>query len=164
MRLSKKNVLLILLITCSALISCGNKQSLVRKTLLGDWVIDSIYYHGQNALHCPYLNMLSFYEDSINIPPIRDCNNIVKASKIEFGEWEIIKGDKKAICLQIDSKNYLFKGTYKMTFEIGLNPRGIKVLKMMLKSDDTEMICGKNWYIVDAKNQADVDELIEMTK
>ena len=136
----------------------GCKHNLLETGINREWSFDSIVYEKEDVMYCMNLNMLIFKDNGeVELPSIFDDCSIFPKSEIIYGEWKIIKKNKK-IFLKIESKNKAFNDTYRLIF------KKQKITGMLLAILESEKMKIKmSCALIPKGNENYIDHLVSLT-
>lgn len=158
----KKNIFAILMLLMFS--SCTKHQK-VASAIEGWWTMDTIIYKNYNIRNCLGDNSLFFHFDKKSQFPVAEnkCGNIITGSFDSSGDIKLtnsnLENDTIPFRLTINTKNQLFSGVYKISFDKDSENH---LLKMELLSDKLYIVCRKGLFNYD-ENVDLVNELEKIT-
>ena len=156
---------IIFAIVMMLMFSACTKHQKITSAIEGWWTIDTIVYKNYNIRTCLGDNSLFFYFNKKSHFPAAEnkCGSVITSSFDNTGDIALtnspLENDTIPFRLTINTKNQLFSGVYKISFDKDSENH---LLKMELLSDKLYIVCRKGLFNYD-ENVDLVNELEKIT-
>lgn len=135
----KNTVLIISLVVFTLFNSC---KPVIKKSISGKWVVETIAYNNVLINECLLLNLMTFDRNkTCELPIVAFCPeyDIVTSN----GNWILQETDSIPLMLTIDTDNRIFSGNHRLIF---YRDEKANLFRMEVISDSLYMLCNKNLY------------------
>lgn len=139
----RRSVLPFFIISCM-LFSCSD-ENFLEETLMGAWVIDTIYYKNYNVKNCldaEFINIES--KENVFLPNGNFCDNLTETSTQSKAKFQLLKSkdhlDTIPYSIKILTDNKLFSANHEIVF---YKDKRNYLFKLELYSDSVYIMCHK---------------------